>query len=163
MTQIGFGLTQGPNGPQIAPVLMLTPSAPSEPESYENHFETPEGVHIEVKYHTANKVQADRYSDELMQKTGWKVLEQAPKGPQTLGDKIGEAWLMALVIPIITCIAGFFVITAFHMASYLTFREATDNMSQMVRYGLWAIPLLGFLLTGVAFITHGRESNTDRR
>lgn len=163
MTQIGFGLTQGPNGPQISPVLMMTPSAPSEPESYENYFETPEGVTIHVTYRTPNKVQSDRYSDELAQKMGWKVLESTPEGPKTLAGEIGEAWLAAVVIPIIVGFVGFLFVVALHMAGYLTFDGSTAYMSMIVRYGLWSIPLLGGLLTGVALITHGRKTSTDRR
>lgn len=163
MTQIGFGLTQGPNGPQIAPVLMVTPSAPSEPESYENHFETPEGVHIHVTYKTPNKAQADRYSDELAQKMGWKVLESAPEGPATLASKIGEAWLIGFVAPVVLGLAGFFIVSLFHMAGYVTFSEASDIMGQIVRIGLWTMPLIALLLTGVALITHNRDFRTDRR
>lgn len=163
MTQIGFGISQGPMGPQMTPVIMMTPSAPSEPESYENHFETPEGVHIHVTYKTSNKVQADRYSDELSQKTGWKVLEQAPEGPKTLAGEIGEAWLMGLVIPVIAGFVGFVITVLFHMAGYITFNESTAYMSQIVRYGLWAMPLIALILTGVALITHGRNSSTDHR
>lgn len=160
MTQIGFGLVPGANGVQVAPVMMLTSGGESHPEEYESNFETPEGVHVEVTFHTDNKSQSDRYADEMAQKMGWKVLQQAPEGPETLGSKIGTAWVGAVIMPVIAGFAGFLVITALHIAGYFTFNEATSNISQMVRIALLSVPLLGFLFTGVALITHGRDSST---
>jgi hypothetical protein len=161
MTQIAFGVTQGPNGPQMTTMFIPTPSAPEQPESYESHLETPEGVHVRLTYFTSNKVSADRYADEAASKLGWKVLEQAPPAPTTLMGKIGEAWLGALLIPVALVFVAFIVAFVFHMAGYLTFRDLEAVGSLAVRVGLWSFLPLGFVLTCVAIITHSSAKVHD--
>lgn len=158
--QVGVGMTPGPNGPQMGPVLLFTPDR-TEPQSYESHLETPEGVHVKVTYNTSNKAMADRYADELAQKSGWKVLEQEPAAPQTLAEKIGEALLAGILIPIALVFAGFIVAFVFHMAGYLTFNGLENTGSLMVRIGIWSAIPIALILSGVAIFTHSSEKQHD--
>lgn len=163
---IGFGITQGPNGPQMTTVWVPTPapSAPAEPESYESHLETPEGVHVRLTYFTKNKATADRLADEAGQKMGWKVLDKAPEPPavpKTRGDAILEAWATAFVLDIVGMFAAFIIAFMFHMASYLSFNELTDWGSFIVRVGLWTFPFAGLFLSAVACFTHSSDKTHD--
>lgn len=154
MTQIAFGVTQGPNGPQMTTMFIPSPSAPAQPTSYESHLETPEGVHVKLTYHTSNKAMADRYSDEIAQKSGWKVLEQEPEQPETLASKIGTAWVAAFLLPLAIGFAAFMLAAGLHMADYIGFSDVNNVISMSARYGLWAFPILGFVFSGIAFFTH---------
>ena len=153
MTQIAFGVTQGPNGPQMTAMFIPTSGPPAQPTSYESHLETPEGVHVKLTYHTSNKAMADRYSDEIAQKSGWKVLEQEPEQPETLGSKIISAWVAAFLLPLMVSLVAFMLAMTLRVADYIGFNDVSDVVSISARYGLWAFPILGFVFSGMALFT----------
>ena len=154
MSQIAFGVTSGPNGPQMTTMIIPSSSAPS---SYDSHFVTPEGINVGVTFNTDNKAIADRLEDEIAQKMGWKILEEAPEGPETLGSKITTAWLLAVLIPVVVGVLAFFGALLLNMGNYIEFRTIDDVIKYCVRGGLWSFPLIGCVGTIVALITHKTE------
>jgi hypothetical protein len=156
MTQITFGMTTGPNGPQLIPVFIPSSGNTSAPESYEAYFETPERVHIKVIFNTNNKAMADRYADELAQKSGWKVVEhfQEPEKPASLAEDIAASWAIAVASSFALCFALFMITMVIHFAGYLTYSEVSTAVMLIVRFGLFTVPIMGLALSGVALFTH---------
>lgn len=154
MSQIAFGVTQGPNGPQMTTMIIPTPSAPTPPQSYESYLETPEGVFVKIIYHTDNKPLADRYADHMDSVVGWKVLAAPVTPPESLMSKIGTAWAAAVAIPFFVGLAAFLFAMVAHMGNWISFDAVTETIGYSARYGLLAFPIIGLVLTGIAIFTH---------
>ena len=156
MVQVGFGIGQGPNGPQMMPVIMPS-QAPAEPESYESHLETPEGVYVKVTYHTKNKAAADRYADELAQRSGWKSLEKSPEQPMSLFSEVALSWVIALIagfaLPFIA-VMGAEILRGAHYISRDSSEVVWNNLE---RIGIWTFVTAGITFTILAFTSRSSQ------
>lgn len=147
MAQFGFGMTTGPNGPQIGPVMMITPSTPAEPEAYETYMETPEGVCVKVTYHTANKVMADRYEDEILQKMGWKVISNPPAREMSKWQEVSLCWIFSFLAAFALPFFTFILVSILKSAGFVD-RGAVDFIwDNGARIGIMTFFIVGFLLT----------------
>lgn len=160
MAQIGFGIGQGPNGPQMIPVIMPS-QAPAEPESYESHLETPEGVYVKITYNTKNKVMADRYADELAQKSGWRVLEKAPEAPMSLASEIGLSWMLAFIAAFVLPFVLIFGAEILRSAGYMN-REWSDMAwNNAAKIGIWSFVGVGITFTTLSLLQRSTETQHD--
>lgn len=162
MVQISYGITSGPNGMQMTPIFTPSPSAPTPPKSYESHFETPEGVHVQVTYHTSDKEVSDKLAAQLSQLTEWKDYVAPPSAPESLASKIATAWLVAFMLPFITFFASMFLGMLLDVTDILgpwSYRDAENLVKETAMYGLWSFPILGFLISAVAIFTHSSDNS----
>jgi len=156
--QVGIGMMPGANGMQVGPVIMPGGSTESKPSEYKSYFETPEGVRVDVIAHTDNNATADRFEDELAQRMGWKVVE-APEtnGPKGIGEKLLEAWLVAVVVPFMLGLCGMLILITANIADLVSFREMQYLASSMTRVLMISVPVIGLALSGVALFTHSSK------
>jgi len=160
MAQLSYGVGVGPNGPQVMPIII--PDGPSAPESYQSYLETPEGVFVEITYHTSNKAAADRYSDELAQKSGWKTLQESPKAEESsLALEILAAWLFAFMGAFLLPMGLFIGASILHSARYLSSDWPNLFWGNGARIGVWTFIAMGFILTSVAISSHSSTKKHD--
>lgn len=157
MTQIAFGITHGPNGPQMTTMLIPGVSAAPEPSTYESHLETPEGVHVELIYHTNNKVMADRYSDEVAQKSGWKVLENPPEEPEEPASLLVDlfmGWVIVFVIIFFLAMLTMLGSTMFYAADFISRQLSDEVIKYTFAASIIAFPLMCFLSSMAIIIAY---------
>lgn len=161
MTQIAFGMTQGPNGPQMTTMLIPTPMVPTPPQSYESHFESPEGVPVKVVYQTSDQTVANHIQQSLieMMPSTWKHFEIPPATPATLWSKIGTAWSAAVGIPLVLGVAAFMLAFVAHMANYISFDDIETVIQWAAKLGLWSFPIIGIMGSAVAIFTHSSDKS----
>ena len=134
---------------------MVVPSGTATPDSFNSFLETPEGVHIQVTWHTQNKATADRYEDDLIQRMGWKVSEASVEDtPDSLLDDLVFAWLTAIVVPF-ALVFSVLVFTFFsELAEFIHPLTRRMVFIYAMKFLVISIPLMGVTLSGVAFFTH---------
>lgn len=160
MTRLVFGPSIGSEGVQVG--TMVVPSGTATPDSFNSFLETPEGVRIQVVWHTQNKATADRYEDDLIQRMGWKVSEMPAKDePATLVDDLILAWMTALAIPCLLVFAALVIVFCLEMADFIHPLTSRVVFKNTMRFLVISIPIIGVTLSGVAFFTHSSAKKHD--
>lgn len=149
---ISIGMTTGPNGPQIGPVLVLGggSSSSSPPSDFTAHYTTPKGAQVTVSISQSNQADADELSKEIQDKLGLLPAES----PDDMSDMpYIAAPLVGGVAMLIIGIAVMFIAVIANMGGLIDFDDVSTVGMFTARWGLlvgWPVITLLVILAKLA-------------